>query len=171
MKTIKAWWPFLLVWILNAVWLVYYYRFGPYTSYEVTATQSLTALSFLKEALDALWKAGIYIWIQILPLALTSLPSPASILSLGLILISFAFLALYLNPDTETTKPDPSFAISLILIGIPAILLGRLPSLGLVAGKLGSGFIPPPSGGLRVDGRTLSYEDGSGQSWQVEVAP
>ena len=129
MKTIKAWWPFLLVWILNAVWLVYYYRFGPYTSYEVTATQSLTALSFLKEALDALWKAGIYIWIQILPLALTSLPSPASILSLGLILLSFAFLALYLNPDTETTKPDPSFAISLILIGIPAILLGRLPSL------------------------------------------
>ena len=129
MKTIKAWWPFLLVWILNAVWLVYYYRFGPYTSYEVTATQSLTALSFLKEALDALWKAGIYIWFQILPLALTSLPSPASILSLGLILLSFAFLALYLNPDTETTKPDPSFAISLILIGIPAILLGRLPSL------------------------------------------
>ena len=129
MKTIKAWWPFLLVWILNAVWLVYYYRFGPYTSYEVTATQSLTALSFLKEALDALWKAGIYIWFQILPLALTSLPSPASILSLGLILLSFAFLALYLNPDTETTKPDPSFAISLSLIGIPAILLGRLPSL------------------------------------------
>ncbi len=129
MKTIKAWWPFLLVWILNAVWLVYYYRFGPYTSYEVTATQSLTALSFLKEALDALWKAGIYIWIQILPLALTSLPSPASILSLGLILLSFAFLALYLNPDTETTKTDPSFAISLILISIPAILLGRLPSL------------------------------------------
>ena len=47
----------------------------------------------------------------------------------------------------------------------------QLTNHGLVAGKLGSGFIPPPSGGLRVDGRTLSYEDGSGQSWQVEVAP
>ena len=129
-KSLKHWWPFLLVWILNAVWLIYYYKFGPYTSYEVTATQSLTILSFLKEALDALWKAGLYIWIQILPLTVISLPAPASLLTLGLILLSFAFLAPYLKPSAQTEgENNKSFAISLILISIPAILLGRLPSL------------------------------------------
>ena len=84
-KTFKTWWPYLLIWILNAAWLIYYYKFGPYTSYEVTATQSLTVLTFLREALDSLWKAGFYIWIQVLVLTFTSLPAPASLLTLGLI--------------------------------------------------------------------------------------
>jgi len=131
-KSFKIWWPYLLIWILNAGWLIYYYKFGPYTSYEVTATQTLSVLSFLREALDALWKAGFYSWIQILALTFTSLPAPASLLTLGLILLSFMFLTPYLkslaqsNDDNETTR----FAsISLITIGILGILLGRLPSL------------------------------------------
>ncbi len=131
-KTLKIWWPYLLIWMLNAVWLIYYYKFGPYTSYEVTAAQSLSALSFLQEALDALWKAGFYIWIQVLVLTFASLPAPASLLTLGLILLSFAFLTPYLKnlaqpkDDSETTHFAP---ISLIIIGILGILLGRLPSL------------------------------------------
>ena len=130
-KSIKHWWPFLLIWILNAAWLVYYYKFGPYTSYEVTATQTLNVLSFIKEALDALWKAGLYIWIQILPLTLTSPTAPASLLTLGLILLSFSFFAPYLKPSEQSNEEgrNTSFAVSLILISIPAILLGRLPSL------------------------------------------
>ena len=83
-KTLKIWWPYLLIWMLNAAWLIYYYKFGPYASYTITATQSLTALSFLKNALDALWKAGFYVWIQVLALTFTSLSAPASLLTLGL---------------------------------------------------------------------------------------
>ena len=131
-KTLKIWWPYLLVWILNAAWLIYYYKFGPYTSYEVTATQSLSVLAFLREALDALWKAGFYIWFQIIPLTFTSLSAPASLLTLGLILLSFAFLTPYLKSlaqfkdDSETTR---SASVFLIIIGMLGILLGRLPSL------------------------------------------
>ena len=129
-KTLKLWWPYLLIWFLNAAWLVYYYKFGPYTSYEVTATQTLTALSFLREALDALWKAGFYIWIQVLPLTFTSLPAPASLLALGLILLSFIFLAPYLKTLAQSNNRKTHIApISLIIIGIIGILLGRLPSL------------------------------------------
>jgi hypothetical protein len=129
-KTLKLWWPYLLIWILNAAWLVYYYKFGPYTSYEVTAAQTLTVLSFLWEALDALWKAGFYIWIQILPLTFTSLPAPASLLTLGLILLSFVFLAPYLKTFAQSKNPETHIApLSLIIIGIIGILLGRLPSL------------------------------------------
>lgn len=131
-KTLRTWWPYLLVWMLNAVWLIYYYKFGPYASYTVNAAQSLTALSFLKNALDALWKAGFYIWIQVLALTLSSLPAPASLLTLGLVALSFAFLTPYLKSmeQAEDDKETIRFApISLILIGILGILLGRLPSL------------------------------------------
>jgi hypothetical protein len=130
-KTLKTWGPYLLIWMLNAAWLIYYYKFGPYTSYAVTATQSFTVLPFLQEALDALWKAGFYIWIQVLALTFTSLPAPASLLTLGLVALSFAFLTPYLKNvvqenDSEATR---SAAISFIIIGILGILLGRLPSL------------------------------------------
>jgi len=131
-KTLKTWWPYLLIWILNAVWLIYYYKFGPYHSYQVTAIQTLSVLSILRETLDALWKTGFYIWIQVLPLTFTSLSAPASLLTLGLILLSFTFLTPYLNSqaqlnkEIETTHFD---SISLIVIGSLGILLGRLPSL------------------------------------------
>ncbi len=130
-KTLKTWWPYLLIWMLNAAWLVYYYKFGEYASYTITAAQSLTALSFLQEALNALWKAGFYIWIQVLTLTFTSLRAPASLLTLGLVAVSFAFLTPYLNSVMQENegKVTRSAAISLIIIGILGILLGRLPSL------------------------------------------
>jgi hypothetical protein len=130
-KTLKIWWPYLLVWILNAAWLIYYYKFGQYASYAITATQSLTVLSFLQEALDALWKTGLYVWIQVLPLTLTSLRTPASLLTLGLVVLSFILLTPYLKnmAQEETTRTPRQESISLIVIGILGILLGRLPSL------------------------------------------
>lgn len=128
-KTLKIWWPYLTIWILNAAWLIYYYRFGTYNSYEVTATQSTSSLYFLQQALDALWKAGFYIWIQVLVLTFKSLSAPASLLTLSLILLSFTFLALYLKNFIQTGNKEKAFPISLIVTGILGILLGRLPSL------------------------------------------
>ncbi|MBE0669668.1 MAG: hypothetical protein IH588_03695 [Anaerolineales bacterium] len=129
-KTLKIWWPYLLIWMLNAAWLVYYYKFGPYNSYEVNVTQSFTVLMFLKEALDALWKAGFYIWIQVLTLTFSTLSAPASLLSLGLAALSLALLTPYLlrfAPIDEVN--EKTLPISLIIIGLIGILLGRLPSL------------------------------------------
>ena len=128
-KTLKVWLPYLFIWIINAAWLYYYYNFGPYDSYEVTATQSPNLFFFLTQALDALWKAGLYIWVQVLVLSASTLTAPASLLTLGLVAVSFILLTRILlrsAPDEATGK---SFALSLLLIGIPAILLGRLPSL------------------------------------------
>lgn len=129
-KTLKVWWPYLLIWILNALWLIYYYKFGPYNSYAVNATQTFTAIMFLKAALDALWKTGFYIWIQVLVLTLSTLPAPASLLSLGLSALSLTLLTPYLlrfAPEDETH--EKTLPISLIVIGVIGILLGRLPSL------------------------------------------
>lgn len=128
-QAFKTWLPYLLIWILNAAWLFYYYRFGPYNSYEVTATQSPNILYFLTQALDALWKAGLYIWTQILVLTFTSLPAPASLLTLGLIALSLLFLIPYLLRSAPTEPREIPFALSLMGIGIVGILLGRLPTL------------------------------------------
>ena len=127
-KAIKIWLPYLLIWILNAAWLAYYYNFGPYASYAVSA-ESPNAIYFLTQALDALWKSGFYIWVQILPLAFTSLPAPASLLTLGLIALSFLFLVRFLLRSTQDEATDKSLALSLLITGIFGILLGRLPSL------------------------------------------
>lgn len=137
-KSLKIFLPYLLIWILNAAWLFYYYRFGPYNSYEVAATQSPNLIFFLTQALDAIWKTGFYIWIQSLVLTFSSIPAPASLLTLGLVIVSFAFLSRFIIP---TAVPQGGFAqdggeshaksfpISLIIIGLIGILLGRLPSL------------------------------------------
>lgn len=128
-KTIKTWFPYLLIWILNAAWLFYYYKFGPYNSYQVTATQSPNLIYLLTQALDAIWKAGFYIWIQSLVLTISSIPSPPSLLTLGLVLLSFKFLTSYLIRSAPNEITEKSFSISLIIIGLIGILLGRLPSL------------------------------------------
>ena len=128
-KTLKVWLPYLIIWILNAAWLYYYYNFGPYDSYEVTATRSPDLLFFLTQALDALWKAGLYIWAQVLVLVSSSLTAPASLLTLGLVAVSFILLTRILLRSAPDETNENSFAVSLLFIGIPAILLGRLPSL------------------------------------------
>src|SRR5690606_31657954 len=78
---------------------------------------------------DAIWKTGFYVWIQSLVLTFSSLPAPTSILTLGLIAISFAFLRVILIRSVEDELNEKTFAISLILVGLLGILLGRLPSL------------------------------------------
>lgn len=127
-KAIRYWWPHFLIWILNAGWLIYYYKFGPYNSYEVTASQTLTLSSFLLASVDSIWKAGFYAWIQILPLTFSTLPAPASLLTLGLAAVSFAFLTYYFSRFPRLTE-GTQHALPLVLTGCIGILLGRIPSL------------------------------------------
>lgn len=128
-KSLTIFSPYLLIWILNAAWLFYYYKFGPYNSYEVAATQSPNLIFFLTQALDAIWKAGFYVWIQSLVLTFSSIPAPASVLTLALIALSFAFLTPILIRSAQEESSETSFAISISIIGFIGILLGRLPSL------------------------------------------
>jgi hypothetical protein len=130
-RAFKTWFPYLLVWMLNAAWLIYYYKFGAYASYQVTAARTFTAYDYLWEALDALLKTGFYVWIQVLPLTFSSLPAPASLLTLGLIAISLIviFPQIKQNFQSQDDTLDSANAPALIIIGVIGILLGRLPSL------------------------------------------
>lgn len=126
-KVIKIWWPYFLIWISNALWLIFFYRFGGYESYGVTVTNDITSINFFVEITDTLWKVCFYIWGQVLVLLKTNIFTPSSLLTLILIAISFAILVLYL-PQLQGQNETRSFALSLITIGLIGILLGRLPS-------------------------------------------
>jgi hypothetical protein len=78
---------------------------------------------------DAIWKAGFYVWAQVLVLILKSITAPTNLATLALIVIAFVLTVFYLRklnmPDTETK----GFAVSAIAIGLIGILLGRVPSV------------------------------------------
>lgn len=96
-QALKWWWPYLLIWVGNGAWLAYYYKFGAYASYSVSVNEQISFFRFLVSMADALWKAGLYSWGQILVLAARSLSNPSTLLSLWVILVSFLLIAFYLR--------------------------------------------------------------------------
>ena len=126
--TMKAWWAYLLIWISNAAWLIYYYRFGPYNSYEANALESVGISNLFVEILDTIWKACFYIWFQIFTLLAKSITAPTSLLTIALIIISF-FILTRLLPLIKYENESKTFSTYLIITGFISILLGRIPSL------------------------------------------
>jgi len=144
----KTWIPYLALWLINVAWLVRYYRSGTYISYELAATSEAATLSrTLPVFADALWKAGIYVWFQVLALVADSLSSPTNLATVGLIVVSFLWLALYLSRLDLTEAPparanggqrlvheEPGRPAEIhpprwaIVIGAIGMLLGRVPS-------------------------------------------
>jgi hypothetical protein len=154
-RVLKSWWPYLLIWLGNAAWLVYYYRFGAYASYGVSIAGKFSLSNFMLAMADALWKAGLYSWGQVLVLATRSLSNPSTLLTLGMITVSFALVAFYLrhwsptspNVGTGNLHPSPKSARpgsraggdfgvrsslhwswQAVMFGLIGILLGRIPS-------------------------------------------
>ncbi len=141
-RSLKSWLPYLLIWLLDLAWLLYFYRSGVYISYDLTAASAFPPpLQAVFIFVDAVWKAGIYIWLQVIPLVLKSITAPSSLLSLGLALVSFAAAAFYLlklAPDSsipssrasssQDSSAPSAFALPSLAIGLVGILLGRVPS-------------------------------------------
>ena len=127
-RALAAWLPYLFLWAADGLWLVWFYRSGAYISYAMEGQQ----LNWLLELLDAAFKAGLYAWGQVLLLVGSAPNTPTSLLTLGLVAVTFALLVLYLfrfparDEEPLSTRYFPLF---LILLGLTGILLGRLPSL------------------------------------------
>jgi hypothetical protein len=121
---------YLLIWLGNAVWLAYFYTLGAYGSYEVEVVQSPLKITQIFSAMgEALWKAGFYVWAQVLVLASNAITAPTTLLTLALIVISFTFCLLYLKRLDLLYGETKTFAGASMLIGLAGILLGRIPSL------------------------------------------
>jgi hypothetical protein len=90
--------------------------------------QPLTLLGAVSTMGEAIWKAGVYVWVQVLVLASRSLTAPTTLATLGLIVLAFVLIIFYLRRIDLFEAGARSFAISAIVIGLAGILLGRLPS-------------------------------------------
>ena len=127
--TLKHWWPYLLIWLGDAFWLIYYYKSGAYVSYDLTAVRAAPSLgdAFLAFA-DALWKAGVYVWVQLVVLCARALAAPTTLFTAVIVLIAFPLLAFYFLKLDLPHLPTKSFALPAVIIGVLGILLGRVPS-------------------------------------------
>ncbi|MBI5295536.1 MAG: hypothetical protein HY869_08680 [Chloroflexi bacterium] len=127
-RTLTLWLPYLLLWIVDGLWLVWFYRSGAYVSYGLESRH----LDWMTALADAVFKAGFYVWGQVLLLAGSALPAPTSLLTFGLVAVSAVILSYALlrfpRPDEEP-RSTPHLPVSILLIGLVGILLGRLPSL------------------------------------------
>ncbi|HJQ13521.1 MAG TPA: hypothetical protein VJ830_02140 [Anaerolineales bacterium] len=128
-EALKRWWPYLLIWLANAGWLAYFYTLGGYASYEVeVVNEPLTAIHFFSTMGEAVWKAGFYIWVQILVLAASALAAPTTLVTLALITVAFVFILFCINKLYPVERETRKFAVAAIWIGLIGILLGRVPS-------------------------------------------
>ena len=128
-ETLKRWWPYLLVWLANGAWLAYFYTVGGYSSYEVeVANETVTVAGIFSSVGEAIWKAGFYVWAQILVLASRGLTAPTTLVTLALIVVSFVSIFFYLKKLQLSEDQAKDFAIPAILIGLAGIVLGRIPS-------------------------------------------
>ncbi len=133
--TLKRWWPYLLIWIANAGWLYYFYKYGAYQSYaiapgETAVATSATLSSLLQAWADALLKAGVVSWTLVFSQFTQVFPGASGWIAIGLMVAAFG-LMMYariqvhtytrthtpadteheirtLPPDTRNVKPETS---------------------------------------------------------------
>lgn len=127
-RAFLLWLPHLLLWLADGLWLFSLYRSEAYISYGLASGQSLNLTGAAGALAEAVLKAGLIAWGQILVLAGSTLPSPTSLLTFGLIGLAFLLLFLYPFPQNPGASDRPLAAFA-VLAGLLGILLGRLPSL------------------------------------------
>ncbi|HEX2998105.1 MAG TPA: hypothetical protein VHP14_24990 [Anaerolineales bacterium] len=130
LESLKRWLPYMLIWLANGAWLAYFYTVGGYDSlYDVEVVKKpLTILGIISTMGEAIWKAGVYVWAQVLVLTARALTAPTTLVTFGLILLAFILLVLYLQKLHLEEAEARMFAVVAILIGLAGILLGRVPS-------------------------------------------
>jgi hypothetical protein len=78
---------------------------------------------------DALWKAGLYSWGQILVLTASSFRNPSTLMALGVIGVSLALLAVYLHKlEMPGDGTRSTWGWQAVIFGLIGILIGRVPS-------------------------------------------
>ena len=77
---------------------------------------------------EAIWKAGFYVWAQVLVLASKAITAPTNLATLALIFVTFILIFFYLRKLNLSEGETKLLAVPAIFIGLIGILLGRIPS-------------------------------------------
>jgi hypothetical protein len=128
-QSLKHWLPYLLVWLANAAWLAYFYTIGGYESYDVEVVREpVTIIQIFSTIAEAIWKAGFYIWGQVLILTTQAITAPTTLATFALMIVAFVLVLFYFIKFNSSEEQTRTFAISAVLIGLAGIILGRIPS-------------------------------------------
>ncbi len=132
---LKTWLPYLGVWGLNALWLYFYYHSGVYANYDVVigsiaATPGGVLVNFLVASAEAIFKAGLFTWVQLPWLAVQTITAPSTWAALGVAGLALGFLLLFFRRIEADMRFSSSqtWALQAIFMGVAGILLGRIPS-------------------------------------------
>jgi len=129
LKALKIWLPYLFIWIINAIWLAFYYSRG-YNSYDLEVlNEPFSFMGTLLSIGDVVWKVGLYAWAQVLLLTSQAITSPTSLLTYVNIGISFILIFPIIKKISNTYATSRSNYLQFVLIGLIGIILGRMPSL------------------------------------------
>lgn len=133
---VRSWLPNAILWIVNGIWLLIFYRSGRYDSYELQGSGIFdqaplqTILQFITEIFHSLSTAVIASWSKAFSIFQLSLQSVSFLLTFVIVVISFAVLLIFykhVNPSPSLENTD-RWAGEAILMGVVGILAGRIPS-------------------------------------------
>ncbi|MBN2387046.1 MAG: hypothetical protein JXB85_08495 [Anaerolineales bacterium] len=137
-QVLKADWPYLLVWLANAVFLFFFYRSRFYGSYQTDSLMNnfqqspLAIAEMLKqEVLNTFTLSAFSAWTQTITIFNQPVRSATFWLAGGLTVLAFAGILFYLR-RLDLPKPDEDgsdgWARQALLLGLVGIFIGRLPS-------------------------------------------
>ena len=141
-QTLLTWLPFLVILLLDVVWLRIYQNSSVYQSYRISIVDQfrnnpmLSSVNFLRDFIDSFTLTAVSIWAGLFTLVQNPLNALTSYLIFGLVIISFAFLWIVVRKinfdrQTETAQDrqaNDHWAIQAMALGAVGIILGRLPS-------------------------------------------
>lgn len=134
-KSITIWLPYLLVWILNAIWTYSYHRSDAYSSYQISILALVSPLALVNEFINTLTLSGFVSWLG--TFTVFSAIDGSATQAIAFVILALAGVIVYALTSNENKHKFSSLTTHhsllsahhwFILIGIITIFAGRLPS-------------------------------------------
>lgn len=135
-KAGKAWLPYFIVWLLDAVWTYTYYQSNSYNSYDISIFSSSTfaPLALVNEVVTTLSLSGFTSWLGSFDIFSIIDGSTTQSIALGVLLVSAFFVLVFMrnrhdeNQETGVSHTSDNWGWWAVAIGFVGIFAGRLPS-------------------------------------------
>ena len=134
-NTAWAWSPYLIMWVVNAVWTYLYHRSSSYNSYgiDLLSSSTLSPVALINEFLNTLTLSGFTSWLGTFTIFASMDGSTTQVIAFIIFVITTILVFLFAAARNENLIPDTwplklPTEIWFILLGLLAIFAGRLPS-------------------------------------------
>lgn len=133
-KTFLTYLPYLIIWIINAIWTYLYHQSSAYDSYKIDLASKLSPLAVMNEFITTLSLSGFTAWLNTFNIFSVMDGSATQLIAFTIFILSSAIVFLVTNLQSPISNHQlPNYAsritpYAFILIGLLTIFAGRLPS-------------------------------------------